>query len=594
MRHSVLFLWFFLLSISCFSQSEQLARNYFEQGEFEKALNTYQNLVEKNPDNLSYFYGMIASCQQLEKYDKAEDLLRDKIHSTANRPTLLVELGHNYELRGDLEKAELYYKEALFAVEARPNYAFPIAQTFEKYSLLDQAIKAYETGMQANTNANYNIQLARLYGEQGQIEKMFGNYIDLVSKNPAILPNVRRVYAKFITSDPENKANKIFRKLLLKKLQEQPNVLYNQMLSWLFVQQKDYKMAFLQEKAIFNRSQGNLGRIIQLTMLAREAKNYETALEILDFLISEAKNNDLKLQAHQLQLSIKQEVAEPKKYDEIEKAYRNLFETYGNGLETLALQLDFANFLAFKRDKKEEAMRVLDNLLQLNPNKRQEATLKMALADILVMDEKFNQALIYYSQVQNLAENNEMAQLARFRVAKTSYYKGDFDWAKTQLDVLKSATSQLIANDAMELSLLISDNSIEDTAQTALKHYAKADLLAFQNKNKEAISILEDILVQFKGTKIEDEALLKQAQLFEETGDFAKAEENYLNLIQYHKTGILSDNAHFALAELYNVNLKNPQKAKEFYEKIIFNYPDSIYFVDAREKFRELRGEGVE
>ena len=217
--------------------------------------------------------------------------------------------------------------------------------------------------------------------------------------------------------------------------------------------------------------------------------------------------------------------------------------------------------------------------------------IKLALADILVLQEKFNEALIYYSQVQNLVKNDQISQNARFKVAKTSYYKGDFKWAKQQLDILKSSTSQLIANDAMELSLLIEDNSIEDTTQTALKKYARADLLAFQEKNLEAIQLFEEILNLHKGEKIEDEALLKQAQLFEETGQPEKAEDNYLAIIENFNADILADNAHYYLAELYANELENPEKAKEYYEQIIFNFADSIYFVEARKKYRALRGD---
>ena len=125
----------------------------------------------------------------------------------------------------------------------------------------------------------------------------------------------------------------------------------------------------------------------------------------------------------------------------------------------------------------------------------------MELADILVFDEKFNQALIYYSQIQKKVKNDILAQEASFKVAKTSYYKGDFEWAQVQLDVLKKSASQLISNDAMELSLMISDNSLEDSTQTALKKFAKADLLALQQRFPEAVLVLNDILENHKGEK---------------------------------------------------------------------------------------------
>ena len=585
--------FFLFMSFAAGAQSEQLARSYFERGEFAKAENIYEKLLERDPGNHSTFFGLIATYQQLEKYKEAEKLLKYRLNNTANSPHYLVELGHNYELQKNKEEAQRYYREALKSIESRPNYAFSIAQSFEKYHLLDQAVAAYEQGMKVNPDAEFSLQLARLYGEQGQLEKMFSNYINVLGNNPDLLPGVSRIYGQFISDDPTNEANIIFRKLLLKRLQEDQNILYNEMLSWLFIQQKEFQKAFLQEKAIYRRNRHGLGAIMQLTMLAREDDQPETALEVLDFIIAETQQDEIRLQAEQIRLNILQETLPKEKFGEIETAYKDLFGKYGSNLSTLSLQIDYANFLAFKQDKIEEAKEVLRSYLKKDLKKLEQAAVKMALADILVLDEKFNEALIFYSQVQNLVENDVVAQLAQFKVAKTSYYKGDFEWAGIQLDVLKSATSQLIANDAMELSLLISENTLEDSTQTALKKFARADLLAFQKKDMQAIQLLDSILQNHKGEKIEDDSLLKQAILYEDAGQYQKAEQNYLRLIQHFKNGILGDNAHFQLAELYAEKLDQPVKAQEFYEKIIFNYADSIYFVDARKKFRSLRGDDI-
>lgn len=591
--HPFLFIFLFLCGPLVFGQSEQLARNYFEQGEYEKALRHYEKLVEGNPGNTDLFFGLIATHQQLKQFAEAEKLLLEKLNSSANMPTLLVELGQNYELQNNDAKAQRYYSEALSAIDSRPNFAFTIARSFEKYSLLDQAVLAYEAGMRLNPGANFSVHLARIYGEQGEIEKMFANYLDLLEKNPEFLPTLYRNFGLYITDDPQNEANQLFRKLLLTRLQANQGLMYNELLSWLFMQQGEYSKAFMQEKAIFRRTGDNLGRIIQLALMSQEEAP-ETSQEVLNFIVTESPSEEVKLQAHQIRLSLAQEITDPKDYSSIEEDYRQILSTYKHHPNTLGLQIDFANFLAFSEGKTAEALEQLGGLLERNLGRFEEAALKMAMADILVLDEKFNQALIYYTQVQNMVKNDVIAQDARFKVAKTSYFKGDFEWAKTQLDVLKSSTSQLIANDAMEMSLLISDNSMEDSTQTALKGYARADLLAFQKKDDEAIAVLEEVLLHHKTENIEDEALLKQAELYENKGEFLKAEENYLKIIQFHKDGVLGDNAHYRLAELYNSELGEPEKAKEFYEKIIFNYADSIYFVDARKKYRVLRGETLE
>jgi len=591
MRIALFFLVFICFISGALAQSEVLARNFFDQGEFEKALKTYEKLVAENPQNTSYFFGLVESHQQLENFEKAEELLREKLNNSANSPTLLIELGHNYELQGNDERAQKFYAEALSAVDSRPNYAYSIARTFQKYSLLKNAAETYEKAMELNNELNYNLQLARIYGEQGKIEAMFKNYLELVEANPDFFSIANREFGKYISSDPSTEANTVFRKLLLTKLQQNPSLLYNEMLSWLFIQEKEFLKAFSQEKAIYRRSDKSLQSILSLAVMARESEDYDAAIEIVNYVIEEAPSENIVLQANQFLLKIRLDSEDEKTYAEVEKRYRALFEEFGRGINTLALQIDFANFLAFKKDDKDTAVSLLRELSEKTTRDFDKALVKLALADILVLQEKFNEALINYSQVQNLVKNDRISQNARFKVAKTSYFKGDFKWAKQQLDVLKSSTSQLIANDAMELSLLIEDNSIEDSTQTALKKYARADLLAFQERNSEAIELLGEILNDHKGEKIEDEALLKQAQLFEETDAPENAENNYLAIIENFNADILADNAHYYLAELYANRLEDPEKAKEYYEQIIFNFADSIYFVEARKKYRALRGD---
>ncbi|MGB5419807.1 tetratricopeptide repeat protein, partial [Algibacter sp.] len=270
-----------------------------------------------------------------------------------------------------------------------------------------------------------------------------------------------------------------------------------------------------------------------------------------------------------------------------------LIKTYGEQPETLGLQINYAHFLAFYLNETEAASNFLESTLNQPLSTLEKAQVKLELGDILVLQEKFNQALIYYTQIQRNLKNSTISQEARFKVAKASYYKGDFKWAESQLKILKASTSQLIANDALDLKLLISDNKYEDSLQTALKHYAKADLLAFQNRNDEAINLLDKILEEHKTEPIIAQALLKQAQLFEVKLQYEKAVINYQAIIDNYGEGILIDDALFHLAEIYEKRLNNLEKAKALYEQIIFNHADSIYFVDARKRYRNLRGDAL-
>ncbi|WP_034919892.1 tetratricopeptide repeat protein [Gillisia sp. CAL575] len=585
---------FFIGIQSVFCQSDQLAQKYLDQGEYAKALSVYQNLVKEAPGNSNYFMGLVTSYQQLEDFEMAESLLQERLKNTNNNPSILIELGHNYELQNKQELAKKQYSEALGAINEKANYAYSIARNFEKYSLLDYAEQAYVLGMQLNPEMNFDLPLARIYGEQGKLDEMFAAYLELITKQPEMAINLMREFDRYILEDASNLANIAFRKQLLQKIQKTQDLTYSELLAWLFIQQKDFDKAFIQEKAIYRRSDKDLQRIIQLTVLAKSEGDIETAKELVSFIIAETTSPTIIIQANQLLLDMKLSTAKASDFTGLKKDFEKLLSEFGRGLETMAIQIDYANFLAFKMNEIDEAKELLNTLSKSPLNNFQQAAIKMTLADILVLDQKFNQALIYYSQVQTLVKNDEISQNARFKVAKTSYFKGDFDWALSQLNVLKASTTQLIANDAMELSLLIKENSLEDSTQTALKLYAKADLLAFQNKPNEAIGVLNEILINHKGEKIEDEALLKQAELFTLAANWQRAEENYLKILEFYGKDILADNATFLLAELYDNKLENPEKAKQYYEHIIFNFPDSIYFVDARKKYRFLRGDALE
>lgn len=587
------------LSFFCFAtlvaqaQEEILARNYMEQGAYQKAALVYEDLVEKNPANTNLVSGLVEAYQQLEDYGKAEATLLRSLNLSNSLIHLEVDLGYNYQLQGNTTEAALHYNKALSAVAQEARFAYLVGRTFQKYSLLEEAAQAYTTAAAADPRYNFDPQLALIYGEQGNIEKMLSTYIDLIERNEKYQSIAQRYFNEFITEDPDNEANQIFRKLLLTRMQDAPSLLYNRLLSWLFIQQKEYSKAFLQEKAIAKRSNNDLNGIIVLAEVAETNAKYDLATAIYEYLISETTSADLNLFANQKLLELRIQNATTQELASIKTEFEKLIQTYGQTPETLDLQTAYAHFLAFKLKEYKKASDFLEKALELKINRFQEARIKMELADILVLEERFNAALIYYSQIQKNLKDNVLAQEARFKVAKTSYYKGDFEWAKTQLKVLKSSAEQLIANDAQDLYLLITDNTVNDSTQTALQEYARADLLLFQNKEEQALTHYSDILEKHQGKAIEDEALLAQALLFEKNKNYEAAEANYLKIIELHGEDILADDAHYRLGNLYAEHLQKPEEAKEQFEAIIFKFADSIFYVDAQQKYRKLRGDAI-
>lgn len=579
-----------VLLISSFGYAQNefvIAENYFREGAYEKATTIFKKLYDRSPFNTSYLQRLLSCYQETNQFVTAEELLKTKIQSNPSQVFLYVYLGYNYELQQQKETATIYYGKALSAIDKKSNYSGIIATLFKNYSLLDFAIVAYEKAMKNNPNANYNFQIAQIYGEKGAFKKMFQSYIDLIDKNPDYINNVQRYASRYLTEDAENKNNILFRKTLLRKSASNPKDVWNVLLSWLFAQQKEYGKAFIQERALYQRNPESLSQIFLLGKIAFENTDYDAAKQIFAFVNEKTYLRDEKFEANLYLVNI----AIKTKSNQTENLFETLFTAFGKNETTLRLQVLYADYLTFQKNEATKAIVVLKGALAFSNSKFDKARIKLKLGDVLVFTGKYNKALIYFSQIQTQLKNHPLAQKATFKVAQTSYFKGDFTWSKAQLKILKSATTQLIANDAIDLFLTITDNESVDSIPSGLTAYAKADLLSFQNKNQDAIAVLKGVLLNFKGQPIEDDALFKQATLFIKQQEFENAISNFEKIIQGNSEGILRDDAHYALAELYNNQLNNPEKASEHYQKIIFDFASSIYLVDARNKFRKLRGD---
>ena len=589
MMKSLICLFFGMFTFVLSAQTDyDLAENYFNKGEFEKALILFQKLHNSNPTNSNLVFRIIEIQQELQHFDEAEMFVKSQL-STRNNPQMLVELGYNFQLQNKMEKAKENYQQAIDVAKSVPNYTYAIGLRFEEHSLVSQAIEVYKRALNQTQNPNYEYRLAGLYAEQKDVQNMFLSYLNFTENNPTYLNQVLRLFGDYISDQSDSEYNQILKKIVLKKLKSSSNIFWNQMLSWLYVQQQDFKKAFLLERSIFRRNNNSLQGIIDVGMMAKSAKNYTVTFEVFEYVIQNAQDSRLIIEANRQLLELELVRTTSPDLKQIKTKYNTLLDRYGLNSETVELQLSYADFLVLHFQQKPKAISFLKSALGQNLSPTDLGRIKLKLADILVTNIQFNRALLYYAQVQTSLKNSTLAQEARFKSARTSYYKGDFDWAENQLKVLKASTSQLIANDALDLQLLITDHKFGDSLQIPLRLYAKADFLTFQNKKAEAISVLDKLISEQNTHAIVDEALLLQAELFESTTQHQKAKENYLRIIGDFSSEILIDDAHFALAELYRKVLDQPEQSIQHYEKIIFNHPDSIHFVESKKHFRNLR-----
>lgn len=588
----IISIFFLLFSFFVIGQNEQLAQYYYESGEFEKAASLYKEMYQTSRSfNYNYFQKYIVCLQQLKKFELVDSLF-EELERKNNNPTFIIEKGYNKQLQKKQPEADKYFEKAIEAVEKNPNYAYTIAQAFEQKSLLLWAYKAYETAQKLNSSLNFDYQMALLQGQMGNIEQMVNKLLDYGFSNYTTTLSIQNQFSLFLKEDSEDKLLNYLKKELILRSQKTQDLYWNQFLSWLYINQKEYNKAFIQERAIYKRNPESFDNIIELAKLCVQNQELESAQEIFTFIVDNTSDEETLIFAKTFVLKY-----EIEKNNSDTNALKSkidlLMKEYKSSPYSLDLQLLAAHFYTFKLNQLDYSKEIVSVLLEKNKSNRQQAKIKMELADCLVFAEQFNQAILNYAQIENDLPNDEMAYEANLKMAKTSFFKKDFDWSMKQAKELKQATSQLIANDAVELFLLISDNS-EDSLRVALQDFSKAELLSYQNKFKEAIDSYTAILNKHKESSIIPGTLYKIGFLYQNAGDYIKALNYYDLILNNQKDCIYIDEALFYSAEINNKFLNAPEKAKIYYEQLVLQHPDSIFFPEARRQYRLLRGEKLE
>ncbi|MCF8296472.1 MAG: tetratricopeptide repeat protein [Saprospiraceae bacterium] len=603
LKYIILFFVFFSITPIIIGQNnssdedEKLAAIYFNNGEYEKAVVIYEKLYNKKPNQFNYDY-YFQCLIKLDDFKGAEKLVKKEIKRNPDNQKFKVELGYVYSLSGQKQKAEKEYEQAIKKMPNNQQLIIDLANAFIVRKEENYAIRVYEKGRKLlKASYGFNLELADIYESKGEYTKMMNEYINLLDENFEYMADIQSKLQLIISDDVDGKKSEALKNLLLEKTQKHPSsYLYPEMLFWYSIQKKDFELALVQAKSLDRRYNEEGERVFQLAGIIASNKEYDIAIKAYNYIIKMGDKNFLYLSSKIRMLDVKyQKITTTKNFTKedlvvLEKDFVSTIEELGKDASIIPILKNLAHMQAFYLDKTDDAIKLLEEALAFkNAPPMDLALCKIELADILLMSGNQWEATLLYSQVEKAFKNEPIGHLAKFKNAKLSFYIGEFEWAKAQLDVLKAATSKLIANDAMELSLLINDNVDEDSTYIQLIMFARADLLFFKNKDKDALATLDTIADYFPNHQINDEILYKKAEIYLSKSNYKKAAENLQKIVDNYSFDILADDALFMLADLYENQFAKPEKAKEYYQKILLDYPGSLYTVEARKRFRKLR-----
>lgn len=584
------------------NSEEQMAVQYYNNREYEKAIELFEKLYDKRPDSYFYSYLLFSYVEQKD-FRSAERLVKKQQKKFPRLARYKVDMGYVYESNNQISKASKEYEDAIKSMPAERFYISDLANAFASRRQPEYAIQTYQQGrklMRSPTEFTYEI--AGIYERLGQIEPALEEYFKIIDNNLQDLINVQNRLQNLLLNDEDNSIYEIIRVNTLKQTQKYPDKLsFSILLLWLSVQNLDFETALFQAKAIDRRYKENGDRVFDIAKVAAHNKQWDVAIDAYQYLLAKGKDNTLyvlsqlellKVRFGKITSSYPVQMSDIK---QIDKEYFKVINEIGFNPGIADIIRNHAHINAFYLNKDQLAMQILDSLIAFpGISARDKALSKIDLADIKLFNDEVWDAALLYAQVDKDFPNDTLGHTAKFKSAKLSFYIGEFEWAKAQLDILRSATTRLIANDAMELYFTIDDNLDEDDViNKALQMYASADLLIFKNQDKKALQTLDSIFTVGLYNSLFDEVLYKKAEIKVKQGLYNEADSLLNRMIAFYPSELYVDDAWFLRAEIQHFYLKNKSKAMEFYQELISNFPGSLLTHEARQRYRVLRGDAL-
>ena len=616
-------LFFVLIMLCSFSvavaqntSDEQLGIQYYQNGEYEKAIDMFAKVYNKKPNSYIYYY-YYQALLETKNYKEAEKLVKKQIREQPNVQRFKVDLGYMYEKSNDLIKAQKEYENIIKEVPAKEPSVMELSNAFLSRGKRDYALQTLIRGRKLlENNKLFYAEITRIYMELRQVDKIVEETMTLIiDDDPNSFHSAKNTLQDLLLDDENGQNYLTVKNMLLRNMQKNPNnTSYPNLLFWIYLLNKDYPAAFVLAKSIDKKEKGSGEIMMSLAEEATAHRDFGTAIEALNYVIAKGENSDYYVTAKFELLNVRYtqltSISPVKMTDALllEKEFKKLLEENGYHQSNVDWIRKYAHLLAFYVSKPEEGIVVLNKAIDNTDDVKVKALFKTDMADIMLYSGNVWDATLLYSQVEKALPNDTIGQMAKFKNAKLSFYIGEFKWAKSQLDVLKAATTRLISNDAIYFSLVISDNE-EDEEETEededtllfgnneynipLRYFAKADFLRFQNKDDEALRMLDSVLIVSPFGKLADDVYYQKALIAIRQQKYFEAEEFLNKILTSYSFDILADDATFLLAELYEYHLKDTPRAMEYYQNVLKNFPGSMYVIEARKRFRALRGDGI-
>jgi tetratricopeptide (TPR) repeat protein len=591
----------------------RLAGAYIDAGQPERAIPILEDLLASQPDSYPVYSRLRDAYVAARQFDSLVALADRRIAAGGPSTTLLAERGAALFQAGRADEASAAWQEAVaLGPDLEMTYRL-VSDAQGMLGLYAEAAATLAAGRERLADPTlFRAQLAHLHGLAGDAERAGDEWFALLVDNPGSVDLVRTRMGRLLLDAPtvpvegSRSAPSAAEGLTIaadRAVRRSPlSRAVRETAAWLATQQGDWRRA-LDETIAVDRLEGEDGQgLVAFGQDATDAGALPEAerafTEVLD---RHPDSGSAPLARLGLSLVLAQRsdlageragASTPHASAAVEGLLTFVAHQPGHPRSAAALR----TAARLTRDVLADEAGAEDLLRQAaampSLPAEEAAGIRVDLARLALRRGDLVEARALFTAVEEAERIGDAAETARLELAYLDFYAGDTFGALARAEAMDANTSADVANDALLLRLLLTENVDTDSSTTQLAAYASASLLLRQGRPEPAVAVLDSLLAASGRHPVADDAAFLHALALRAAHRTDDAMAALGEFPLRHADSYLVERARFLLGEIHERDAGDFAAARAAYEAFVTTYPRSVLAPEARARLRRLMEPG--
>ncbi len=580
-----------------------------KRGDIDGALAIYEDILNKNPNNNISIQKIKSLLIKYERFEDGIDFLKSRIKKNPNNYRLYSELGELYFLNSDQVEAKKIWSTSLSKFKNNKSYYRNMISIYGKYGLNEALEIILNQGRKRFGKAFLSYESGVYFQSLRTYDKAMDQYILYLINEPRQIGIIER---RILLMSDEEDAVKIIEDKLIKASEKNPREILD-VLSEFYFKQQDYERAFENKKRWSILVNNSNDKWLKFANELRKESQFSLSIKSYNYILNKDPHSQIAgkallglAQTFEDQIIPSNEISLIPYFFDNNIFFEDPFQLYSSiSNENLSSSIALYDSILVTMKKSpllaeaffklgeiqyqilqdfDKAHLLYNNALKNFPNKKLKLQIIQRIADVLISKGELKGAenfLLKQLQTNPMPKIEQKKVLIDFLINKPD----------STLEIVNNILFDLVPldpvfNDFMELKSIItkyySENEVD---QKAFTHFIQSEIFIKQNKLGNSIEELQYIKNELKESKIVSLVNLRLSLLFYRL----KSYENALELAQLLQDTDLADKGIILTGQIYELKLSKPEKALDYYMKILDQFPKSIFSEPIRYHIREMQ-----